>query len=182
MNSEGSIGTREMQKSDIPLVVNYFLNASEEELRIMGAESSKLPSFSNWTTRLEQELALPIPEKTYYYIIWLKNNLPIGHSNINEIKLGEEAYMHLHLWASDLRQKGLGNELMKLTIHEYFKLFALKRLYCQPKSDNPAPNKTLRKLGFDYIESIDCRPGWINFYQTVNKYVLTLEKAETLLL
>lgn len=40
-------------------------------------------------------------------------------------------------------------------------------------------NKTLVKLGFEFIRKYKTRPGWINFEQEVNRYEL---KKENLLL
>lgn len=88
--------------------------------------------------------------------------------------------MHLHLWQSQTRQKGIGLELLKLTLPYYFSTFKLENLFCEPAASNVAPNKTLEKLGFDFIQSYDTIPGWINTYQTVNRWVLTKEKINLL--
>jgi RimJ/RimL family protein N-acetyltransferase len=118
--------------------------------------------------------------KELYYILWLLNNEAIGHSNINKIIYGQEAYMHLHLWQSEIRQKGIGFGLMKMTLPFYFYKFKLKYLYCEPSAANPAPNKTLAKLGFDFIKSYNTIPGMINLYQTVNRWCLTKKKFDSL--
>ena len=58
---------------------------------------------------------------------------------------------------------------------EYFN-YKLKNLFCEPYTLNPAPNRTLIKLGFDFVEEYETMPGKINFLQKVNRYVLTKEK------
>ena len=103
------------------------------------------------------------------------DNQPIGHSNINQIKFGNTATMHLHLWDSATRKKGLGIQFLRMTVPYYFKKFNLKKLICEPYSKNVAPNKVLKKLGFEWVRTYDTTPGQINFHQTVNRYELNKE-------
>ena len=49
--------------------------------------------------------------------------------------------------------------------------FSLKRLYCEPSVDNPAPNRALLKSDFCFIKRYRTVPGPINFEQDVNQYV-----------
>ncbi len=118
----------------------------------------------------------PLTEKEFYYILWLFDNQPIGHSNINQIKFGNTATMHLHLWDSATRKKGLGIQFLRMTVPYYFKKFNLKKLICEPYSKNVAPNKVLKKLGFEWVRIYDTTPGQINFLQTVNRYELNKEQ------
>ncbi len=107
-----------------------------------------------------------------YYLLWFLDNIPIGHSNIDNIKYEETAFMHLHLWKSNFRHRNLGFQFLQKTIPLYFKTFALEKLYCEPKSYNKAPNRILEKLGFDCIKQSEKTPNWITFHQKVNEYVL----------
>jgi RimJ/RimL family protein N-acetyltransferase len=69
---------------------------------------------------------------------------------------------------------------MKMSLRLYFDKFELKKLFCEPYAKNPAPNKTLERLGFDFIEQYDTTPGWLNFFQTVNRWGMDLNKYKTL--
>ncbi len=167
------ISVREMQSSDIELIVDYFANADSEFLKRMGADKSKLPNKNEWIAKLESELNKSIQEIDFYYIIWLLDGNPIGHSNINNITYGENATMHLHIWESENRKAGIGTKLIKQTIPYYFKNFKLQKLICEPYAENPAPNKILEKVGFKFIKQYQSAPGWINFYQAVNRFELS---------
>lgn len=175
-----NISVREMLETDIESIVDYFIDADEEYLRGMGAEKSKLPQRDAWISLLEKELIKGIEEKEFYYILWLLDGKAIGHSNINKIEYGSTATMHLHLWQNIERRKGLGSEFLKKAIPLYFSNFELKVLVCEPFAGNPAPNKVLGKLGFEFIEAYDTTPGWINFFQTVNRYEMSREQFEYL--
>ena len=91
------VSVREMRQNDIEFIVDYFLQASPEFLKGMGADKDKLPSRSVWIKKLESELIKPYPSKEFYYIIWLLDGIPVGHSNINHIDYKNTAKMHLHL-------------------------------------------------------------------------------------
>ncbi|MEL7119370.1 MAG: GNAT family protein [Bacteroidota bacterium] len=80
--------------------------------------------------------------------------------------------MHLHLWKPELRKRGEGTQLVKMSLPLFFETFKLQKLYCEPYALNPAPNKTLPKLGFQFVEQYETIPGWINLPQIVRKYVL----------
>ncbi len=176
--SDIKLTVRQLELSDHEKIVDYFLNADKAFLKGIGVDTSKLPSKQDWLKILEENFYLGIDQKKFYYIIWLLNDRAVGHSNINKIVNGKEAYMHLHIWQSQIRQQGIGIQFLKLTIPFYFQTYGLENLFCEPSASNLSPNRTLKKLGFDFIKSYDTTPGWINFYQTVNRWSLTREKFE----
>ena len=167
------LSVREMNSDDAHFIVDYFVNSSDDILRGMGADPEKLPERSSWIELLNTELDKPLENKDFYYIIWELNNRAVGHSNINNIRFNDSATMHLHLWEQSLHKEGYGQQFLKMTIPYFFKNFKLKTLACEPYAENPAPNHVLMKLGFDFIGPISKTPGWINFYQTVNRYELS---------
>lgn len=170
------LSVREQRLEDIQKIVEYFLNADHNFLLNMGVDASKLPSKQEWIDALTRNYYLDNDEKSIYYIIWLIKDKPVGHCNINKIVLKDKAYLHLHLWQSITRHKGLGAKFLKLSIPFFFEIFKLKKLYCEPYALNAAPNKTLHKLGFDLLSTYETVPGSINFKQQVNRWCLTEEK------
>jgi RimJ/RimL family protein N-acetyltransferase len=173
LNKQMKISVREFKKEDIELIIDYFINSNTEYLKGMGAIKSKFPTRKKWLEKLYQEIVKSNTEKEFYYVIWEIDNVPVGHSNINNITFGKQATMHLHLWQSNKRKKGLGVEFIKQTIPFYFKYFELEKLICEPYAQNITPNKVLEKNGFEFINKYETIPGWINFKQFVNRYELT---------
>lgn len=162
-------------------IVSYFVDADEKFLHGMGVDPALLPSRESWLKTLEENHSKPIHERNIYYVIWYVDGNPIGHSNINKIIFGEEAFMHLHMWKPDTRNRGLGADLVRKSIPFYFNEFKLKNLYCEPYALNPAPNKTLKKVGFDFIKEYETTPGIISFLQPVNRWWLSTSKFNSLL-
>ena len=163
---------REMTKDDVDSIIDYFLNADMEYLNGRGVDINKLPSKLDWTKIILTEFEKKFEYKKLYYLIWEIEGMPVGHSHINDIIFGQEAFMHLHLWNSDNRQKGNGSYFVNKSLPYYFQNFKLQTLFCQPYSLNPAPNKTLEKVGFIFMKKYETVPTPINFRQYVNLWKL----------
>lgn len=132
------------------------------------------------TNFLINQISIPFKEKMSYALIWCLDGKPIGHNNINAIEFGQSAKMHLHLWNTENRQKGIGTFLIKKSLPFFFENLKLKELWCEPYALNPAPNKTLEKIGFEFQKKYTTIPGSINFEQEVNQWKLTKEQYKKL--
>lgn len=160
---------------DIPSIVDYFHTCPEEQLVKMGIDKSKLlPDFKEV---LSDQLELPSELKQLYCLVWVIDGEIIGHSNINKIVYGKEAYIHMHIWHPQHRRSGLAHQLVRQSMSVYFEKFHLLRLLCEPNARNEAPNRTLARAGFTKVDSYTCVPGWINFEQEVNLWQITREEA-----
>lgn len=174
------LSIRELQHSDIPLFLNYWFGSDESFLKGMGLDVSKLPSREKFASMLETLLATPVEQRMSYCIVWLQDGKPVGHCNTNPTSFGEEAKMHLHLWHSAERRKGLGTELVRMTLPRFFNDLQLKTLWCEPYALNPAPNKTLEKAGFEFIKEHITIPGAFNFEQPVKQWRMTREQFNSI--
>lgn len=174
------LSVREMQQEDIRQIIFYWLHSDPEFLKGMGVDLAKIPSPLQWTEMLSEQLHQSYKDKKSYCLIWLHNGRAIGHSNVNKIVFGKEAYMHLHIWKNENRKKGMGQLLVKLGLPFFFKNLQLKTIYCEPYALNPAPNKLLEKAGFDFVKTYITTPGYLNFEQPVNCWKMDDEKFRLL--
>ncbi len=170
------LSVRELTEQDIHPIIEYWLSSDSVFFLGMGVELNKIPDRNQWKKMLTKQLNTPIGQKESYCIIWLVNKEAVGHSNVSKIIFGEEAYMHLHLWNAKARKKGYGTELVKMTLPYFFQNLKLKRLFCEPYALNLSPNKTLEKVGFKLVKNYVTTPGWLNFEQPVNRWMLELEE------
>lgn len=171
-----NLSIKELQLSEIDFLVDYWMNSDPQNLINMGVDLSKMPTKTQFTNRLNEQIQIPIEQKQSYGLIWLLNNEPVGHCNTNPTEFENEAFMHLHLWKNDNRQKGLGCEFVKKSLPFFFENLKLKKLISQPYALNMAPNKTLEKVGFTYIKEYTTIPGSINFEQPVKRWEMTIEE------
>jgi [ribosomal protein S5]-alanine N-acetyltransferase len=153
-------------------MIDYFHGASDELLLRMGVDRSKLPARAAWFDHAWRDQQLPEtdPRRDRFFLAWLFDGVVVGHSSINQIRWGEQAHAHLHMWRSDLRRAGTGTEFFKRSVSIYFERFDLDVVNVEPRADNPPPNRVLEKLGFRFIERYRTIPGPVNFEQDVNRY------------
>lgn len=165
------ISVKELSPKEVPYIVQYWSKASDQQLDKMGADRTKVPSSAELSSMLLASLKQDIEHRNSYCLIWFDGERPIGHCNTNPTVYGDHAYMHLHLWNIEDRNKGFGTEGVKLCAPRFMEKLNLKHLYSQPKSDNNPPNEVLRKAGFRYIKKYRTTPGSINVEQEVHLWV-----------
>lgn len=156
--------------SDYEAMIDYFLGADHASLERMGVARDLLPSRDVWLRAALADHQLPDPKKDRLYLGWFYQDRQIGHSSVNKIRFRDDAFFHLHMWRPDLRKSGFGLDLCKQSITIYFDRLQLKTLWCEPYAENPAPNRILVKLGFEFIKRYRTVPGPISFEQDVNLY------------
>ncbi len=161
-----------MEVDEYRHVVAYFHDASDSDLERMGVERGLMPSRESWLAHLHADHGKPAAEADRLWLCWLVDSQPVGHSSLNEMEPGHQAQIHLHLWYPSERCRGLGTRLFQLSIAYAFEHLDLARLYCEPRATNPAPNRTLVKLGFELVKTRWTTPGKITFEQQTNLYVL----------
>jgi RimJ/RimL family protein N-acetyltransferase len=157
-------------REEYELMLDYFYKAEEPFLRGMGVDWLKLPQRDKWLDALLVDHEKPDRERDRFYLVWIFRRQRIGHSSINNIIHGTEAFLHLHLWNLKLRKVGLGTEFVRRSANFYFERFNLKKLVCEPWAENPAPNRVLEKLGFTFVRRYRTIPGVIAYEQDVNRY------------
>ncbi|MDQ3142367.1 MAG: GNAT family N-acetyltransferase [Bacteroidota bacterium] len=170
------LSVRELISTDSELITNYWLQARPEFLTGMGVDLAKVPTRSEWEQMLSAQLTQSYKDKKSYCLIWLLNQIPVGHCNINKILFGKEGYMHIHMWNHNDRTKNLGTSFIRMCLPYFFTNYSVEKLYCEPYALNQAPNKTLQKLGFKFVKEYTTTPGWLNFEQSVNLWELSRQQ------
>jgi len=173
MNENFNIKVREIELKDIELIADYWLGSEPDFLMNMGVDLSKLPTRNGLIKMLTEQIDTSLKHKSSYALIWELDGKQIGHSNVNPVEYGKQATMHLHLWRSNNRKKGIGTELVRKSLPFYFERLKIGKLICEPYALNPAPNKTLEKVGFEFVKKYRTIPGSLNFEQEVNRWELT---------
>ena len=169
---ENYLTVREITINDIKLITDYWFSASDQHLTEIGVYLAKIPQRQDFTQLLKKQISLPYEKKKSYALIWLLDKKPVGHCNLTNITFGKEATMHLHMWHTRYRYKGIGYELLRISLPLFFANLNLEQIVCEPYALNPAPNKTLAKLGFKFDKEYTTIPGSINFEQDVKRWVL----------
>jgi RimJ/RimL family protein N-acetyltransferase len=150
------LSIREICSFDIPYVLGYWRETSEDDLNRMG-ELERPDENEN------QKFLLLFCEKGYSkedagedILIWEVDEEPIAYCTLKQFKIPDYGQMHLHMWAKDKRGKGYGAVLFCLSALHFQKKYNIQNLYCAPKWDNPFPNRMLAKIGFPTTVSKNC--------------------------
>ena len=169
----GRLVIRAMELVDFDVRIAYFHEATDEHLNRLGVDRLRLPPPDAWRASFEQNLARAIDERPEYGLVWEVDGILVGFSTADQIRIGDEAHMHLHIIDPQRRASGLGTQFVRLTAAHLCDVLRLRRLYCEPNAFNAAPNRTLQKAGFRYVCSRECRPTPINTHQTTTIWVYT---------
>jgi RimJ/RimL family protein N-acetyltransferase len=137
----------------------------------LGADPTRLPPAARWRERYEREYALPIERRTAFMVSWLDGGRLIGFSTTDKIVFDDRAQMHLHIVASDHRNRGIGAQCLRKSV-DIFDVLKVKLLYRAPNAFNVAPNRTLQEAGFKYVKTHMTVPGPLIFYQAGNRWML----------
>jgi RimJ/RimL family protein N-acetyltransferase len=180
MTSQDKFIIRSLTEGDIDLIADYWLLSEKEFLVGLGVDIDKIPSREALTQMLTHQIQLPDSEKSSLACIAAFNGIPIGHCNVNEIRYGEEAYMHLHLWNTNDRKKGMGTRMVLASLPVFFERLSLETIWSEPFAKNPGPNKTLEKIGFEFVRQYVTVPGSLSFEQEVKRWKMTKERFDKL--
>ena len=161
-----------MALADMSLRIDYFHGADDASLKLLGVDRDLLPSPTDWIAAYEDDFCRPLCDRRGYGVLWKLDGAAIGFSTAEPINFGQEAYMHLHILRPELRHRGLGTDLVRLTAGHYLEVLELERLFCQPNALNEAPNRALQAAGFRYVRSHEVAPTPINPPQLTTLWVL----------
>jgi RimJ/RimL family protein N-acetyltransferase len=163
---------RLMKPEEADVIIGYFHGATPEFLNSLGVDPAKLPDPARWRQYYAHEFSLPVEQRQSLLVLWELDGEPIGFSTADKIKLGDEAYMHLHITRPERRRAGIGTDLVRQTARIYFDTLKIQRLYCEPYALNDAPNRTLKRAGFSFVKTHETVPGPLNFHQPVTRWLL----------
>lgn len=171
------LSLRELRQEDISHIVNYWFNKTDAELFQAGVDKNKMGSREAWIEMLENILCTPLEKAHAWYLIWQIDGHSIGYSTLRNIAKNNLADIHLHIWEKNAREKGYGATLFAMSIVEFYSLFNFKLMLCEPNAQNPSPNKTLNKIGFQKWRSMWGAPVSICLNYEMNSYIIDLDTA-----
>jgi RimJ/RimL family protein N-acetyltransferase len=176
------LSVRPLAAQDFDDFINCWLGLSPAEIERLGVAIDCLPTADRIRSDLEAMLAAPDEAVGNFVLAWCIDGEAIGHSSLKDIVRGEFGSIHLHMWRADLRGKGHGAHLFCLAAVDFYKRFNLKRIVCEPKADNPSPNRLLQRIGFPLVSTRIGRSSELSTICNLNCYDIVREIAEQYLL
>lgn len=164
---------RSLEERDFQFILNYWTASLETDLARMGCDAKKFASEDVRRAALAEEIKLSDSDKKVCHLIWEVDGKAIAHTNLKRIQHGTTADIHLHMWSSETRGKGLGGKLFDKSLIEFFRRFKLNTIICEPSSGNPFPNRMLQKMGFKIAKTYVTTPSELALEGEVNRYEIT---------
>lgn len=168
---ETSVVVREMTLADVDVRIDYFHDATDTHLTMLGVDRTRLPSRADWRRFYEEDYVRPLHQRANYGLLWVLDDNVVGFSTVERIEFGSQAFMHLHIVNPGWRLQGLGTQFVRASVQEYFRVLELVRLFCEPNAFNVAPNRTLQSAGFRYQFTHMDAPTAINVTQPLTRWL-----------
>ncbi len=172
------LSVRPMLAADIPDIVRYWSTASTADLERMGVDAAKMPDAPALAASLLALMRESEADSAAFYSVWLVDGKGIGYSSLKDFQRGGSGGMHLHMWSEVSRGQGLGGRLFCLSAVDFYRRFALKSLFCEPKATNPMPNRMLQKLGFPLVKTYTGASSALSAVCELNRYEIPFALAE----
>ena len=137
---------RELEERDIPLIDTYWRSLTQDDLNRMSIDCDRIPASDEFRARLTKLLDTPLSDRASDPLVWEVDGTAVGFTNLNNISRGNQADIHLHMFDSKFRGKGLGRRLFVRCVQKYFQRHHLTKIICQPASTNPGPTGLMRAL------------------------------------
>jgi RimJ/RimL family protein N-acetyltransferase len=172
IDDEMQLSVRPLVTEDFDKFIGYWTGLSHQDIERMGIAVDRMPSAEQMRKDLEVIATQSIEQLSNFILVWSVNGEAVGHSSLREMVRGERASVHLHMWRADLRGKGYGPRLFCLAALDFYERFALRNMICEPKSDNPFPNRMLRKIGFPLIRVHVAAASTWTVVSELNRYAI----------
>jgi RimJ/RimL family protein N-acetyltransferase len=172
------LSVRPLAIEDLDGFIDYWTNLSQEEIERMGVATERVPAPIRMRADLEAAIGAGDKGVDSFVLVWCVDGKAIGHSSLKDILPSDFGRIHLHIWRSDLRGKGYGPRLFCLAALDFYKRFNLKRMICEPKADNPMPNRMLQKIGFPLLVRRVGTSSELSKMCELNCYDITRDIAE----
>src|SRR2546428_3605836 len=169
---------RPLETEDLDGYIAYFTRPSKVDAERMGLDINRVPSATRLRSDLEAMIATPLDRFHSFVLAWCVDGKAIGHSSLKDIVPGDFGSIHLHMWRANLRGKGYGPRLFCLSVLDFYERFSLKRMICEPKADNPMPNRMLKKIGFPLILTHVAASSELSVVCELNRYEILRNVAE----
>lgn len=169
---------RPLAREDFDGYIAYFTRASQADAERMGLAIDRVPSPTQMRSDLEAMIATPVDRLRSFVLAWCVDSKTIGHSSLKDIVPRHVGSIHLHMWRADLRGRGYGPRLFCLSVLDFYERFNLKRMICEPKADNPIPNRVLQKIGFPLLLTHVAASSELSVVCELNRYDILREVAE----
>jgi RimJ/RimL family protein N-acetyltransferase len=147
------VSVRDGTESDIPLFLDYWYRSPSGFIEGLGVDLAKMPSEPDMEKSLRERIlsnaTLPASQLQLQVITY--EGRAIGVHSVNELKAGDSAIFHAHIFKPEMRGRGIGMKSYPLACRVFMGRFHLKKILFKTPVQNRASLHVKEKLGIRRI-------------------------------
>ncbi len=174
---------REVEESDLHTLVDYWMDASDDHLELLGVDRTALGSRDDIEGRFRSYLPSSGPIDKALWVTTV-DGVVSAYVNIH-LKAPDENYLHGHIIRADLRGRGIGYDGTLNVVRQAFARYAaMESILLVTQPHNERVNGLLTKLGLRsqrrYLERPDGlpQPGWFFVYEITRQMVEAVDEHQ----
>ena len=150
--SSQDIEVRELQREDIPEVLNYFFKSSPEYLNSIGLRIPGPGEAEKFREMMEQRLTeRENGAPTIEFFMVSSRGEKVGFHSATHRERGRSLIMHAHFFKEKFRGKGIGTVSYVLAIEKFIIECGYEEVIFKTPIQNTAPMKIKEKLGLQPV-------------------------------
>jgi hypothetical protein len=170
---------RPLQEDDIPYIVRYWNNLSENRLLKMGLDPSKAPKQEDVVQRLENCITNASDE--IVYLILILNEMPVGYALLKDFTPDGIATIHIHTWDFTISQRRDRMILFCMAAVRFYDSINIKKIMANTYKNNKLANVFLKQMGFPFIRTFFGALTPFSLHRENNQYFVDRSVAENYL-
>lgn len=143
--SSGVASLRDIETSDVPAIVDYWLSMPQDSLAFMGIDRQRLGPHDEIHRRFSNAIRTGDANQPNITLGIALDDRLVGYTLLNRYS-AEVNYSHWHIIVPALRAKGLSTALYPHRIKAYFELAPIAQLIHQTRTRNLGVNRMLDKF------------------------------------
>lgn len=177
------IAVRDLSEADLPFMLDYWFRSPAGFIESLGVDMNKMPAEAEFFKTLTERIranADKSPSQLNGLVITYAGR-PIGQHSVNEIKPGESAIFHAHIFDPVLRGRGVGMTSYPLACQVFMNRFSLKRIWFKTPIQNTGSIRVKQKLGIREVGEETIGFGIVKEGTHARVFELLPQELETLL-
>jgi RimJ/RimL family protein N-acetyltransferase len=136
---------RDITRSDVDVIVPYWRDKSDAQLRVLGVERSVIGTEEDIRRRLLNLVPKEGQWQERRAFVFECDDTVVGYTNIHIVEEGR-AFSHVHFLTEEVRAKGLGSLIMLPAVQAAMPIVGVHTLMFQTRPSNRPINILLRRV------------------------------------
>jgi RimJ/RimL family protein N-acetyltransferase len=170
----------DFSEEDVDQLMKYWYDSPQTYIESLGVDREKMSARSEFSERLKSKIKQNLAEREsrLHYLAIKLGHETIGAHSLSNLKFGESASFHAHIFEERFRGIGVGKTSYPKALKIFFQRFHLKSIEFMTPTKNRAPNKLKESLGIPLVGTVVLNNHPLQNGVEANQYVLSIVDFE----